>query len=126
MSNQGSPIKKFLLGIDENDLPDEVDEVKPQSNLTQQKSLGYQSSYSSARTIADVLSVIGWLTVVIGVFSALALASQGSSFDVFAMLPGLGLVISGLFMVVAAQVTRAIVDNADHTREILSLLREKA
>jgi len=125
MSNQGNPMKKFLLGIDENDLTEEVEEQTPQNNLSEQKTLSYQSHYNTARTISDILSVIGWIMVVVGVLGALILASQGHSFNVLAMLPGLAIAISGLFMVVAAQVTKATVDNADQTREIMNLLRKK-
>jgi len=125
MSNQGNPMKKFLLGIDENDLTEEVEEQTPQNNLSEQKTLSYQSHYNTARTISDILSVIGWIMVVVGVLGALILASQGYNFNVLAMLPGLAIAISGLFMVVAAQVTKATVDNADQTREIMNLLRKK-
>ena len=125
MSNQGSPMKKFLLGIDANDLTEEVEEQTLQNNSSEQKTLSYQSNYNTARTMSDILSVIGWIMVVVGVLGALILASQGHSFNVLAMLPGLAIAISGLFMVVAAQVTKATVDNADQTREIMNLLRKK-
>jgi len=111
MSNQGSPMKKFLLGIDANDLTEEVEEQTLQNNSSEQKTLSYQSNYNTARTMSDILSVIGWIMVVVGVLGALILASQGYSFNVLAMLPGLAIAISGLFMVVAAQVTKATVDN---------------
>ena len=104
----------------------QVNELTSTTNKSaKEHSLGYKSNYNTARTMSDILSVIGWIMVVVGVLGALILASQGYSFNVLAMLPGLAIAISGLFMVVAAQVTKATVDNADQTREIMNLLRKK-
>lgn len=41
-----------------------------------------------------------------------------------AMLPGIGVAVSGLFLVASGEVMRASVDNADHTREILKVVSQ--
>ncbi len=107
-------------------------EISNSSSTSSVKSTGaYQSNYGVARKISKFLSFIGWLVFAIGVvFSLAGLASgaqspYGGSVTLLALLPGIGISISGLFLVAAAQVTRATVDNADHTREILNIIREK-
>jgi len=40
-------------------------------------------------------------------------------------LASLGVVFGGLLLVMGAQVTRATVDNADNTREILEIMKKK-
>ena len=52
-------------------------------------------------------------------------SGYGGGVSILAIVPGLGIAVSGLFLVAAGQVTRATVDNADHTREILNLIRDK-
>ena len=90
------------------------------------------SNYEVAQKIATIMSFIGWTIVVIGVMVALV-GSAGMSQNPYArggsaiigLLPGIGMSISGFFLVAGAQVTRAMVDNADNTREILNLMREQ-
>ena len=92
----------------------------------------YQSDYDVARKISKFISFLGWVVFAIGVIAAFAGLVSGtqSSYvgggSLLAILPGLGVAISGLFLVTAGQVTRATVDNADHTREILKIVSEKA
>lgn len=83
----------------------------------------YNSDYGAARGLSGFISGVGWFVVVIGILTALAGIDEGS---VLAILPGLGLAVSGIIVVAAGQVTRATVDNADHTREILTLLKKHA
>lgn len=98
-------------------------------------SVGYQSDYDIAKKVSKFMSAIGWLvfgcgilTSIIGLAAGLGTQSRygggGSTVTVMALLPALGLSISGLFLIAIAQVTRATVDNADHTREILRLLNK--
>jgi len=84
------------------------------------------SEYKTARGVSGFIEFIGWLVVIFGVVISITGVisvprnSGGASF--IAMLPGLGTAIAGLFLVMGAQVTKATVDNADHTREILKIL----
>ena len=89
------------------------------------------------------ISFLGWLVFaggVIAVFAGVIAAFAGMASGLQsqyrggvsilallpALLPGLGIEVSGLLLVAAGQLTRATVDNADHTREILNVIREKA
>lgn len=93
--------------------------------------MAQQSAYGTARFVSFFISFLGWVAFVVGIIAAFASMGSlqlkyGAGVSVLALLPGLGISISGLFLVAAGQVTRATVDNADNTRQILDLLRGKA
>ena len=87
-----------------------------------------QSKYGVASGISVLLTVVGWLGFVAGLFILLTilLNSKGDSNSELTLLPGLGLVVSGFLYIAVGQVIRATVDSADNTREILKLLKEQA
>ena len=81
------------------------------------------SDYATTKAVSQIISFLGWLVVIGGVITIFAGIGYGKSLVL--MLPGLGASISGLFLIVAGQITRATVDNASHTKEILKIMREK-
>ncbi len=98
--------------------------VDKEADSVEDINLPYRSSYETTRKVSKFISLLGWVTFALGLIGAvMALGNHWDS--LLAMLPGLGGAISGLFLVVAGQVSRATVDNADHTREILNILRNK-
>ncbi len=84
------------------------------------------SNYGAARSVAFFVAFVGWGIVALGVTSVIALVSPYYYFQMEPLLVFLGVAVSvsGLLLVAAAQVTRATVENADHTREILNVLRQ--
>jgi len=106
----------------------ESDFTSPDSDIDHPKPV-YESEYRAARAISSLLSFVGWLLFVAGIIAALqgvSVAWRVPEFSVLTMaIPGIGISLGGLVAVAAAQVTRATVDNADHTREILVLLKGK-
>lgn len=101
-----------------------------ENKMSQNISNNHSSDYSTARSISIIISFIGWIAVIAGVIIVLVGLNQGvkygSGMGVFiVVLPGLGASISGLFLVVAGQITRATVDNASHTKEILKIMKER-
>ncbi|WP_139163814.1 hypothetical protein [Desulfoluna spongiiphila] len=99
-----------------------------QSDSHESMSNTIESNYGTALSISALMSTIGWLIVVIGLVAIVIGFSEGSRSGVsfIAALPGIGMSISGFFLVACAQVTRAVVDNADQTREILNILKERS
>ncbi len=86
------------------------------------------SDYGIARVIAKIIAFMGWLTFVLGfvVVGYAAVHADGTkNLDVILVivLPGIGMIITGLFLIVSGQITRATVDNASHTKYILLHLR---
>ena len=85
-------------------------------------------SYQTTRVIAQIVSFIGWITTCISFFALMAiiLKTLGSEnhIQLIGLLPVAGGFISGLFLILAGQLTRAIIDNTDYTKEIVTLLKE--
>ncbi len=86
------------------------------------------SSYRVARIIARIIAFMGWVSFVLGFVVmgyAVAHIDGTKNLDVILVivLPGLGMNITGLFLIVAGQITRAMVNNATDTRRILLHLK---
>ena len=82
--------------------------------------------YDLARVVATVVSLVGVVLIAVGAFVAISaiVAAENARYGgitLLIVLPGLGTAVTGLLLVMGAQVTRATVDTADHTREILQL-----
>ena len=83
--------------------------------------------YGIAKVIAKIISFTGWMTLFAGfvvVGYAIAHSKGYENIDVILViiLPGIGMIVTGLFLIVAGQITRATVDNATHNKHILMLL----
>lgn len=90
------------------------------------------ADYSSSKVFAAFLYGFGWLTIFIGLYLAFTGAvnapsdyGYGSSVNILAALPGIGLSFSGLFFAALSQLITATIENATNTREIVSLLKRK-
>jgi hypothetical protein len=105
----------------------------------------YRTSYRSARFVAQMISFFGWVAVicgiiglVVGVYGVFASYEQylqhaergGRELQIFLSLLSttsiyfslLGF-MSGLLMIAGGQLTRAVVDNADFSGQMLDILR---
>ena len=82
---------------------------------------------NAQRLIAQLISSIGWVLVAIImliVFFGISSGSVGGSFILPMILFSIIGITAGLSLVISGQLTRAIVDNANTSAEILSLLRK--
>ncbi len=94
----------------------------------QQQEIVHQG-YGVASFIIMVLSVIGWLAVAGGViffFMSLGATGKYGESGLILVLPSFGVIIAGLITVASAQITRAMIDTANYTREMLMLQRGRA
>lgn len=122
--------------------PSERNETSPPS--PNDRSEMYRSAYGTARKVSMFVSFLGWVVCVGGLLLALfglisllqvpSLDRQiqyGTQYGVIAyvyvgaLIQGFIMAVFGLFLVASGQITRATVDNADHSREILILLQSK-
>lgn len=120
--------------------PSERSETSPRS--PNERSESYRSAYGIARNISMFVSFLGWvvcvgglLLAVFGLISLLQVPSLGRQLQygtqygviayvyVGALVQGFIMAAFGLLLVASGQITRATVGNADHSREILNLLR---
>lgn len=87
-------------------------------------------SYEAARSLFSFLAFIAWSVVVIGVIVALISAAGASRFGgsaagLLAMVPGIGIGITGFILVAFVQMGRATVDTAEYTQQMLKLSRDR-
>ncbi|SCY56917.1 hypothetical protein [Desulfoluna spongiiphila] len=100
----------------------------PTQNL-ESKSEATKSNYGIAQKITSLMEFIGWGVIGIGgliVLIGILGASQDAGFMILGLLSGLATAVSGLFLIAGSQITKAMVDNADYTREILTLMKNRA
>ncbi len=93
----------------------------------------YSSTYSTARSIAAIVSFFGWILVGIGILGvAFLLKEAGGLKQLASGVGGIGAIVSllvsvaGLLLVASGQVVRGTVDNADNTGEILAIIKATA
>jgi hypothetical protein len=82
----------------------------------------YTSTYQTARTTAQFISAVGWVIVVLSVWLFLGSISEGGIAGLF-ILPSFGGAIGGLLLVGVGQFSRAAVDTADYTGEMLVIMK---
>ena len=89
--------------------------------------VNYTSTCATSRTIAILVSFVGWIVVGIGILIFIASLTKESSndgrFDLKGLLLFQEVVISGLVLVMTGQLTRATIDTADNTCQMLSIMR---
>ena len=83
----------------------------------------FPKTYSTARGVLGFLSVVGWLLVILGilalVLSVLNAGQMTPALALSAIITG----VVGLFLIASAQVSYAILDQADISRASLSILQ---
>ena len=87
-------------------------------------------SYEAARSLFTFLAFIAWSVVVIGVIVALVSAAGASRYGgggagLLAMVPGIGIGITGFILVAFVQMGRANVDTAEYTQQMLKTARDQ-
>lgn len=99
----------------------------------------YQRSYGTGRAVASFLEFVGWVIVAFGVIAMLAGLASGGTLGmanrgfgsgetpavlrIMAMLPGLLTSAAGMFFIMQSQQTKATLDNAEMTRDMLRLMK---
>jgi hypothetical protein len=100
-----------------------------------------ERSYSTGRGVATVLELFGWVIVLIGFILALVGFSNGGSagllsrgfggptpplgFRLLGMIPGILIIAGGLLSIMLTQQSKATLDTAEMTREMLELMRKR-
>ena len=89
----------------------------------------YTSTYDTTRMIAACVSFVGWIVFGISILILLiSLVQSTGSYGGFALMglfPAFAGIMSGLFLVMAGQLTRTTVDTADNTGQMLSLMKRR-
>ena len=84
------------------------------------------ASMTASRVLFDVLSLLGWVYLAIVAAGALVtgvvIAIQSPLMLIGVILGWFFVSIPGLFIIASAQVSRSIVDTAEHTRRLVELM----
>ena len=91
--------------------------------------LDYTSTSGTSRMIASLVSFLGWVIVAISVlillFSLVGSLKENSGLALMGLFPSLAGIISGLLLVMSGQLTRALVDTAYNTGQMLAIMKNK-
>jgi general secretion pathway protein A len=91
--------------------------------------LDYTSTSGTSRMIASLVSFLGWVIVAISVlillFSLVGSLKENSGLALKGLFPSIAGIISGLLLVMSGQLTRALVDMADNTGQMLAIMKNK-
>lgn len=82
--------------------------------------------YQTTSGISSFVIFVGWMLVigaVIGAVVALEGSSRFGGFSLLAITPMIGVLVGGLFLIMSGQITRAALDNANYSREMLEIMR---
>jgi lipopolysaccharide export LptBFGC system permease protein LptF len=131
-------IRQILEERRENQLAQQaqIKESRESDNKTANKEIangetssGYTTTYGTARMLAQFVSFIGWVVFVISLlmmaFSLIKSLGPDRGFALIGIFPAFAGAVSGLLLVMAGQMTRAIVDTADNTGEMLAVMKNK-
>ncbi len=80
------------------------------------------TDYNTAIGVAAFISFLGWLAVVSGISLAVFLLKQGQMAVLYVPV-GITISLVGLLLVVCGQIARAIMDNANHSKEIADIMK---
>lgn len=81
------------------------------------------ADYNVARIFSKLLEFIGWATAIFGLFYGIDLVEKVN--EVYGGLIIFGSLAGGITLVIIGQASRAVVDNANNTRAILSVLERR-
>ena len=82
----------------------------------------YSSKYGVARGLASLTELLGWLIVFGSVVLGFVVPTRDLA-GVGLLLAVSGMVVVGLCVIMGAQIVKATVDNADHTGEMLAIMK---
>ncbi len=95
--------------------------------------MSVNKDYSQAIFIAKLVSFIGWLAVIAGIIGLAISVSEGQNINSYSdftilLISGTASIISSLFgliLVVAGQVSRAVMDNANYSAAMLEEMKRR-
>ena len=84
------------------------------------------TDYKTSILVAKLVSAAGWTICGIAAFIVIAAVGGAGRMGLVALVPGLGILMGGLVLVVAGQSARALMDIANFSAQILEELRRRA
>lgn len=103
------------------------EEADKEVELSKDDSTDYTTTYGTARIICQFVSFVGWVVVIIGVLILIWSIGQikNNGFALMGLFPAFACIMSGLASVMIGQLTRAMVDTADNTGQLLAVMKTR-
>lgn len=86
----------------------------------------FEKTYRPARELLGIVRIVGWIVCAIGAIAVVYALSQADELQymgdiavLMSLVPGIGGIVLGVVVVAWTQVSTAILDQADISREIL-------
>jgi len=105
-----------------------IEEPMPMKFIGNEESYNI-TNYNVARIGSKVISIVGLVLVLLGLITAViiianAFDSRYGSLSLIAVSPSIGAIVSGILLIMGAQIGLAIVNNANQTKEMLTLIKK--
>jgi len=117
-----------ILGHKKYDIDKEgTPETSPvlESTPTNHTALEVSNDYKVSKGVSKFVSFGGWFICAISLILVLVSLTTIGRLGLLAIAPALGLFVGGLILVMAGQVTRAALDNANYSKQMLEIMRKK-
>lgn len=80
--------------------------------------------YKTSIVVSKCVAAIGWIVCAVSFLLVIGALVSAGKFGLVALAPAIGLLMGGLALVIAGQSSRAIMDNANYSKQILAELRK--
>jgi len=81
------------------------------------------NDYATSITISKIVSAVGWGITAISILILLGSIVGTGAYGLLALAPSLLLFVAGLLLVVAGQISRAVFDNTNYSKQMLHIMR---
>lgn len=130
--NKGhSEIEKLLQSAENDWTKKPNNENKPSKKITYEAPVpvapdtkNESSDYKTSIIIAKLVSAVGWITCAFSLIVVAISVSENGRMGLLSLAPMLGTFLGGLILVMAGQATRAIMDNANYSKQMLEEMRK--
>lgn len=116
------------IGVYKDEIKEQIDNFNKVHGVKNSNQNENESLYGTAIIVSWLMSFIGWISFAVGLLIVIvgvsSLGTKPWPYNNALLILGASLVLSGLFLVASAQVTRAVVDTADNTRKIFEYLKK--
>ena len=101
-----------------------IDEVNSSSSDSSIASSGSMSDdYKTSISVSKLVSFIGWLAVLGGIILSFTLMKEGGM-ALLGLASSITVILVGLLLVIGGQASRAVMDNANYSKQMLEEMRK--
>ncbi len=125
----------YMQGVNKTEAKKEFSKIYPDidsGKILSTENIQEQSTdYGASIAVAKIIAFIGWMAVFGGVILVLIAVTEAinsgkiSIGTILVILPTAGVSITGLILILAGQASRALLDNANYSKQMLDEMRNR-